>query len=141
MQVLGLDHVQLAIPPGGEPRARAFFVDLLGFEERARPERGVGPGGCWFRAGALELHMGVDPEFRPARKAHPALVVDDLAALTDTLTRAGVEVRPGAALEGRTRVFADDPFGNRIEWIERRGSGGRPALEWADAPADRPDRR
>ena len=141
MQVLGLDHVQLAIPAGGEPRGRAFFVDLLGFEELVKPDRGVGRTGCWFRAGAVELHMGVDSEFRPASKAHPALVVDDLAALTDALERAGVEVRPGGELLGRTRVFADDPFGNRIEWIEHRGCRAPRAVECADAAPHRPDRR
>jgi catechol 2,3-dioxygenase-like lactoylglutathione lyase family enzyme len=118
MRLLALDHVQLAMPAGEEARARAYFVDLLGMTERTKPASGVGAGGCWFHAGPVELHLGIDPDFSPARKAHPAFEVDDLAELTRRLTGAGFEVRPGGKLEGRERVFADDPFGNRIEWIE-----------------------
>ena len=75
---LGIDHVQLAMPEGGEDRARAFYTDLLGMRELAKPSN-LSPAGCWFECGALQLHLGVDPDFRPARKAHPALLVGDLA--------------------------------------------------------------
>lgn len=122
MQMRQLDHVQLAMPSGREDEARAYFLDLLGMTEVPKPSGGAGPGGCWFQAGEVHLHLGADPDFRPARKAHPAIVVDDLASLITILTAAGVEVEPGGDLPGRTRVFADDPFGNRIEWIELEGT-------------------
>ncbi|MCP3919121.1 MAG: glyoxalase [bacterium] len=119
MPILALDHVQLAIPAGGEPEARAFLVDLLGMEEVPRPEPLAGRGGGWFRAGAVSLHLGVDPDFRPARKAHPALVVSDLAALCARLEQAGHAVRQGEDLPGIVRAFTHDPFGNRIELMQR----------------------
>lgn len=119
MRFVALDHVQLAMPVGGEAQARAYFVDLLGMLERPKPASGTGSGGCWFHAGPVELHLGVEADFSPALKAHPAFEVDDLGDLVKRLTGAGYEVRPGGKLEGRERVFADDIFGNRIEWIEQ----------------------
>jgi catechol 2,3-dioxygenase-like lactoylglutathione lyase family enzyme len=114
-----LDHVQLAMPPGGEPAARAFYGEVHGMRELRKPESGAGRGGCWFRSGPVELHLGVEADFRPARKAHPAIVVPDLAELTARLVGAGLAVTEGQALPGRRRAFSDDCFGNRIEWIER----------------------
>ncbi len=118
MQFLRLDHVQLAMPAGGEERARAFFVGVLGMEEIRKPADGAGRGGCWFTSGPVHVHLGVDPDFRPARKAHPAFVVPSLSELVRRLESAGLEVTPGGKLAGRERVFAPDCFGNRIEWIE-----------------------
>jgi catechol 2,3-dioxygenase-like lactoylglutathione lyase family enzyme len=113
-----LDHVQLAMPAGGEAEADAFYVGVLGLEMRPKPPAMAARGGRWFFSDGLEIHLGVDPDFRPARKAHPALVVDDLDALTATLAAAGVDLRPDTELAGVRRGFVDDPFGNRIELIQ-----------------------
>ena len=78
-------------------------------------------GGAWFEAGAVRIHLGVEPEFRAAKKAHPAIAVDDLATLSRALERAGCLVRSGEALEGGERLFTDDPFGNRLEFIQPAG--------------------
>ena len=118
MGVIGLDHVQLAIPAGGEGEARKFFVGLLEMTEVAKPAN-LAPEGCWFESGSLRLHIGVDPDFRPATKAHPALLVDDLAGLRTKLDDAGVANRDGEAIPGYARLFVSDPFGNRIELMQR----------------------
>lgn len=118
MGVVGLDHVQLAIPAGGEDEMRKFFVGLLDMQEVAKPAN-LAPEGCWFEGGSLRLHVGVDPLFRPATKAHPALLVDDLAGLRRSLTDAGVAIQETSAIEGYDRLFISDPFGNRIELMER----------------------
>ncbi|OBX17992.1 glyoxalase [Erythrobacter sp. QSSC1-22B] len=118
MGVIGLDHVQLAIPANGEAEARKFYVGLLEMREVPKPAT-LAPEGCWFEGGSLRLHIGIDREFRPAMKAHPALLVDDLAGLRTKLDEAGVTVRDGEAIEGYTRLFISDPFGNRIELMER----------------------
>jgi len=116
--VVGLDHVQLAIPAGGEAQARGFYAGLLGMTEIAKPAQ-LSPQGCWFTGGALNLHLGVDRGFAPARKVHPALLVDDLAALRIRLSEAGCEIRDDKQVEGYARFFTEDPFGNRIELMER----------------------
>ena len=118
VRIVAIDHVQLAMPPGGEDRARAFYTGLLGLPEVAKPPVLAARGGCWFESGAVKLHLGAEGEFRPARKAHPALLVDDLAALADVLERAGVAVRPDTEIPGVARCHVDDPFGNRIELIQ-----------------------
>jgi catechol 2,3-dioxygenase-like lactoylglutathione lyase family enzyme len=118
MGVLGLDHIQLAIPAGGEDEMRKFFVGLLDMQEVAKPAN-LSPEGCWFEGGSLRLHVGVDPLFRPATKAHPALLVDDLAGFRRRLADAGVAIQETSAIEGYDRVFICDPFGNRIELMER----------------------
>jgi catechol 2,3-dioxygenase-like lactoylglutathione lyase family enzyme len=119
MRVLRIDHVQLGIPAGGEDKARAFFSGLLGIPEAPKPAPLAARGGAWFELGELKIHVGVEQEFRAAKKAHPALQVDDLAALVSRLRAAGVEVADGEAVAGyRSRVFVDDPFGNRIELVE-----------------------
>jgi catechol 2,3-dioxygenase-like lactoylglutathione lyase family enzyme len=115
MRILGIDHVQVAAPPGCEADARAFYGGLLGLQEIEKPEPLRARGGCWFRAGANELHVGVEEPFAPARKAHPGLVVDDLAELTTRLRGAGIEVTPDDAIPGLARVHLADPFGNRLE--------------------------
>lgn len=121
MGVLAIDHVQLAIPPGVEAEARAeeFYSGALGLPRVPKPEPLAGRGGCWFSNGVVALHLGVEQDFRPARKAHPALIVDDLAGLVTSLEAARVQVRPGEPLDGYDRVHVDDPFGNRIELMER----------------------
>ena len=116
---LGYDHVLLAMPDGEERRAREFYVDVLGFTEIVRPETLGGRGGGWFRAGPVMLHLGVEPEFRPARMAHPAFVVRDLAPLITRCEAAGHPTEPAVALPGFNRVHVYDPFGNRLELMER----------------------
>lgn len=112
-----LHHVQLAMPEGGEPEARRFYGDLLGLDEVAKPPTLAPRGGVWFERGAVRVHLGVETPFRPARKAHPAFVVSDLAALLGRFDAAGQGYRPDDALPGFARVFTDDPFGNRIELL------------------------
>lgn len=119
MTVLALDHVQMAMPGGAEDRAVAFYEGLLGLPQVAKPAHLAARGGCWFEDGDVKLHLGVDPDFRPARKAHAALLVDDLATLVASLRSADVPVSEGAPLEGYDRVDVEDPFGNRIELLER----------------------
>ena len=114
----GLDHVQLAAPPGCEEAGRAFFGQLLGLAELPRPAALAGRGGLWFQCGAQQLHVGVEKDFRPARKAHPALQLRDRAAFDALLARlseAGVPVDRPEEMEGALRFFAHDPWGNRLE--------------------------
>jgi catechol 2,3-dioxygenase-like lactoylglutathione lyase family enzyme len=118
MLVKSLDHVLLAMPAGREAEARAFYEGVLGIPEVKKPTVLTKRGGCWFERGALKIHLGVDADFRPARKAHPALIVEDLASLSAALVRAGHALKSDEPLEGYSRVFVDDPFGNRIELIE-----------------------
>jgi catechol 2,3-dioxygenase-like lactoylglutathione lyase family enzyme len=108
--------VQIAAPPGCEGAARAFYGGLLGLEELPKPEPLAARGGCWFKAGALELHVGVEDAFAPARKAHPGFVVDDLEELHERLAAHGITVRDDDALPGTARFYAEDPFGNRLEF-------------------------
>jgi catechol 2,3-dioxygenase-like lactoylglutathione lyase family enzyme len=113
--IVGIDHVQVAAPRGCETEARAFYGGLLGLEELPKPETLRVRGGCWFRAGSAELHVGVEEPFAPARKAHPGQVVEDLGVLSERLRDAGVTVTPDDALPGVDRVYVADPFGNRLE--------------------------
>jgi catechol 2,3-dioxygenase-like lactoylglutathione lyase family enzyme len=113
-----LHHVQLAIPPGGEPQCRAFWHDLLGMDELEKPPVLAARGGCWFRGGGVEVHLGVEPDFTAAAKAHPGILVDDLPDLAETLTAAGVEVSWDGEFPGHARFYAADPFGNRLEFLE-----------------------
>jgi [ribosomal protein S5]-alanine N-acetyltransferase len=116
-RVLVLDHVQLSMPPGGEDAARAFYGGVLGLAELRRPADMQGRGGCWFGAGAVRLHLGVEQDFRPARKAHPALAVAGLPALLARCAAAGHPVSPAVPLDGAERAHVLDPFGNRLELI------------------------
>jgi catechol 2,3-dioxygenase-like lactoylglutathione lyase family enzyme len=120
-EVVGLDHVQLAMPPGGEERAAAFYDALLELARQPKPEPLAARGGCWFSNGAVAVHLGVEEAFRPARNAHPALLVRDLAGLADRLMGAGIEVRWSDELPGVIRCYVDDPFGNRLELIDAPG--------------------
>ncbi|HEY0417218.1 MAG TPA: VOC family protein [Gaiellaceae bacterium] len=115
MPITGIDHVQVAAPPGCEAEARAFYGRLLGLEELAKPEPLAARGGCWFRAGAQELHVGVEDPFTPARKAHPGLVADDLDGVAARLRGAGIEVAWDEAIPATRRFHVADPFGNRLE--------------------------
>ncbi len=119
MTVQAIDHVQLAMPSGEEPAAVAFYEGLLGLSNVQKPDHLAARGGCWFEQGAVKVHLGVEADFRPARKAHPALRVDDLDELTARLTRGGYQVRDGDGVDGFRQSYVDDPFGNRIELLER----------------------
>ncbi|MEM7710991.1 MAG: VOC family protein [Pseudomonadota bacterium] len=113
-----LDHVQLAIPPGTEAVQRAFWCDLLGFEEEPKPCVLAARGGLWLRHGDVRLHLGVEPDHRPARKAHPAFAVAALDGLARDLDAAGHGVTWDATIPDLRRFFADDPSGNRLEFLE-----------------------
>ena len=117
MHVIGIDHVQLAIPAGGENAAREFYARLLGIPEVPKPPALAKRGGAWFESDNLKVHLGVDPDFRPARKAHPGLLVRDLTALVRQLRSAGYDVEE-ARVDDRLRAYVDDPFGNRLELVE-----------------------
>jgi catechol 2,3-dioxygenase-like lactoylglutathione lyase family enzyme len=121
LRVECLDHVQLAMPPGGEARARSFYQGILEIPEVAKPADLAARGGCWFERGALKLHLGVEADFRPARKAHPGLGVSGFSELCERLRADGYEVRPETVSDGPARAFVDDPFGNRIEIIDLGG--------------------
>ena len=123
MPVLSLDHVQLAMPAGREAEARAFYQGLLGIAELAKPPNLAKRGGCWFERGALKVHLGVEKDFRPARKAHPAFIVDAVRAMAARIKAAGFRIVEDEPLEGYDRVFVDDPFGNRIELMEKLAPG------------------
>jgi catechol 2,3-dioxygenase-like lactoylglutathione lyase family enzyme len=118
-EVHGLDHVQVAAPPGCEAEARGFYGALLGLAEVEKPEPLRARGGAWFALGrgGQQLHVGVEEDFAPARKAHPALLVSRLEALAERLVGAGVEVRWDDALPGVRRFYAADPWGNRMELV------------------------
>ena len=120
MKILSIDHVQIAMPAGEEDKARSFYIDQLGFTEIAKPPDLAKRGGAWFQAGSVQLHLGVETEFRPARKAHPAFVVDDLDALISNVENAGYETDTSQPpLDGYKRAHVFDPFGNRIELMEK----------------------
>jgi len=112
-----LHHVQLASPPGSEESARRFFGELLGLREIPKPPNLARRGGVWFELGDGQLHIGIEPEFRPAEKAHPAFVVPDLEAVRRRLAAAGVETWTDEPFPGRDRFYAHDPFGNRLEFL------------------------
>lgn len=118
MQVMGIDHVQLAAPKGSEADARTFFGRLLGLEEIEKPAGLRSRGGCWFQTGSTQLHIGIEEPFRPARKAHPAFAVRDLEALFETLNQAGVRCVWDDTVSSQRRFFAHDPWENRLEFIE-----------------------
>jgi catechol 2,3-dioxygenase-like lactoylglutathione lyase family enzyme len=117
----GVHHVQLAIPPGGEEQCRAFWGGILGMTELEKPAVLAARGGCWFRGGGVEVHLGVEADFAAARKAHPGILVTGLDELAALLVRSGVPVRWDAEFPGHSRFYADDPFGNRLEFLEPDG--------------------
>jgi catechol 2,3-dioxygenase-like lactoylglutathione lyase family enzyme len=117
VEMLAIDHVQLAMPKGEEARARAFYADVLGMSEVAKPAALASRGGTWFECGVVQIHLGVEDDFRPAKKAHVALRVVNCNALKGKLKLAGHDVRDDDAIAGITRFFTDDCFGNRIEFV------------------------
>jgi catechol 2,3-dioxygenase-like lactoylglutathione lyase family enzyme len=115
-----LHHIQLAIPPGGEAACRAFWAGALGMTEVQKPPVLAARGGCWFRGGGIEVHLGVEADFVPARKAHPGLLVTGLKQLAARLEPHGVPVTWDDEFPGHDRFYAHDPFGNRLEFLEAR---------------------
>ena len=118
MPIERIEHVQMAMPRGEEEAAINFYEGLLGIDHVPKPAHLAVRGGCWFERGNVKVHLGVEQDFRPAKKAHPALLVTELSALVDVLICAGVSVVDDEPLEGYDRVYVYDPFGNRIELME-----------------------
>ncbi|MFF8270446.1 VOC family protein [Streptomyces sp. NPDC016562] len=115
-----VDHVQLAAPPGSEERLRAYYTDVLGMTEIPKPPVLAARGGCWFAAGPVQLHLGVEEDFRPARKAHPGLRVTGIQAYASRLLERGATVVWDDNLPGHDRFYSEDPVGNRLEFLEPR---------------------
>ncbi|POX54310.1 VOC family protein [Streptomyces sp. Ru72] len=113
-----VDHVQLAAPPGSEDLLRAYYVDVLGMTEVPKPPVLAARGGCWFQAGAVQLHLGVEDDFRPAKKAHPGLRVTGIEAYAARLAARGAPVIWDDNLPGHRRFYSEDPVGNRLEFLE-----------------------
>ncbi|MFB6826630.1 VOC family protein [Streptomyces virginiae] len=114
-----VDHVQLAAPPDSEDRLRTYYTDVLGMTEIPKPPVLAARGGCWFAAGPVQLHLGVEEDFRPARKAHPGLRVTDIEAYANRLQERGATVVWDDDLPGHRRFYSEDPVGNRLEFLER----------------------
>jgi catechol 2,3-dioxygenase-like lactoylglutathione lyase family enzyme len=117
LKIVAIDHVQLAMPAGREAEVRRFYCELLGLPEVRKPPDLAKRGGAWFEGAHVKIHLGVEGDFRPAQKAHPALLVDGLAELAGRLRAAGCKVTDDPHPDGRARIYADDPFGNRLELI------------------------
>ena len=116
--ITSVDHVQLAAPPGSEDRLRAYYVGVLGMSETPKPPVLAARGGCWFRAGTVQLHLGIEEDFRPARKAHPGLRVTGIEAYAARLEAGGASVEWDGDLPGHRRFYSCDPAGNRLEFLE-----------------------
>ena len=119
MPILSLDHIQIAIPVASESRARAFYSGILGFKEVPKPPQMAERKSIWFVAGVVNLHLGIEPDFTPAKRAHPAFVVEGLDKIVAACARAGISTKPDTSLNGFRRVHVFDPFGNRLELMER----------------------
>jgi catechol 2,3-dioxygenase-like lactoylglutathione lyase family enzyme len=120
-RVARIDHIQIAAPEGCESAAREFYGSILGMKEIEKPPALRARGGCWFECGSQELHIGVERDFRPARKAHPAFSVFHLNELRETLKARGVKVVEDDALPDARRFYAEDPWSNRLEFVEISG--------------------
>jgi len=118
-RITHLDHIQIAAPPGCEEAAKEFFGAILGLREIEKPEALRSRGGCWFECGSQQLHVGVEQDFRPAKKAHPAFVAADLDELRRELLARGCKVVEDASIPEARRFFTDDPWGNRLEIVEQ----------------------
>jgi catechol 2,3-dioxygenase-like lactoylglutathione lyase family enzyme len=118
MKITRLDHVQLAMPPGGEEEARDFYGRILHLRELEKPEPLRAKGGCWFAGDGVELHLGVQADFVPATKAHPGLRVADLAAAQAALSAAGILITADDSGVNVRRFYVNDPFGNRLEFMQ-----------------------
>lgn len=114
----GIDHIQIAAPPQSEEQARGFYGELLGMKEIPKPENLQARGGCWFKCGVQEVHIGIQSDFTPAKKAHPGFTVHALEPLKSRLAMAGYNISEEPPIAGRARFFTHDPFGNRIEFLE-----------------------
>jgi catechol 2,3-dioxygenase-like lactoylglutathione lyase family enzyme len=121
--IVGIDHVQLSMPEGGEPEARRFYGSVLGLREVAKPPELAGRGGCWFAGADAAVHLGVERDFRPLAKAHPALLVRDLELAREALAATGVTVEEDDSGLPVRRCYLRDPFGNRIELVDARDAG------------------
>lgn len=119
MSVLGIDHVQLAMPAGQEELARRFYGEALGLPEKPKPPDMAGRGGCWFESDSVKIHLGVDKNFHAATKAHPGLLVSGLRLILERCRAQGCQGIDETSLPGYQRAFVNDPFGNRIELIEK----------------------
>lgn len=120
MKILSIDHVQIAMPASGEESARAFYMDVLGFIEIPKPAELAKRGGVWLQSENVQLHLGIEPNFHPARKAHPAFIVNDLNSLITKAQSSGYEIdTTQPPLDGFKRAHVFDPFGNRIELMEK----------------------
>ncbi|MBK6017812.1 VOC family protein [Streptomyces sp. MBT53] len=125
--ISAVDHVQLAAPEGSEDALRSYYVDTLGMTEIPKPPVLAARGGCWFGVGAVQLHLGIEADFRPAKKAHPGLRVTDIEAYAARLKSLGAPVTWDTDLPGCRRFYSEDPVGNRLEFLEavrRSGPGG-----------------
>ena len=120
MPILDLDHVQVAIPVGGEDLTRKFYVGILGLTEVEKPPAVAGRNSIWFVAGPVNLHLGIEPDFQAAKRAHPAFVVDGLNEIVSACESAGLAAKPDISFNGFRRVHVSDPFGNRLELLERQ---------------------
>lgn len=123
MRLRAIDHVQLGMPAGGEDDARRFYGELLGLAEVPKPAALAGRGGCWFAGDGIAVHLGVEAEFRPATKAHPAFIVEDLAAARTRLAAGGAVVTDDESGLAVRRCYVADPFGNRIELVDAADAG------------------
>lgn len=132
--VVGLDHLQLAMPAGREAEARAFYGELLGLTELEKPPNLRVRGGVWFALGSQQLHLGVEKDFHPARKAHPAFLVNDLGGLRTRLAQHGYAPYEDEPLAGYQRFYVADPFGNRLELMEHDPEERPPVLGKDHAP-------
>ncbi len=118
MQIVALDHIQLAMPAGQEEQARHFYQNVMGFREVAKPEQLAARGGCWFAHDGIQVHLGVMTHFMPATKAHPAFRVADLETAKHTFLDANIPIKPDNTLPNVRRFYVNDPFGNRIEIMQ-----------------------
>jgi len=124
---LAIDHVQLAMPPGEEESARRFYAGVLGMTEVAKPPELTKRGGCWFHSGSVQIHLGVEHDFRPAKKAHPALECSDYPRLLSRLQAAGIQTHAANDIPGIERCHIQDPFGNRIELVASHTTASVPS--------------
>ncbi|ARP74293.1 glyoxalase [Streptomyces pluripotens] len=122
--LIAVDHVQLAAPPGSEDTLRAYYVDVLGMTETPKPPELAARGGCWFEAGYVRLHLGLEEDFRPAKKAHPGLRVTGIEAYAARLAAQGAPVTWDDTLPGYRRFYSEDPVGNRLEFLETVTASG-----------------
>jgi catechol 2,3-dioxygenase-like lactoylglutathione lyase family enzyme len=123
IEIVGIDHVQLSMPPGREDDARAFYGSVLGLREVDKPPSLAGRGGCWFANGAAAVHLGVERDPRPSARAHPALVVRDLGTARAALAAAGIAIEEDDSGLPVARCYVRDPFGNRIELVDAADAG------------------